>query len=290
MKKIHVFAPAKINLTLEVLGRRADGYHDLASVMATIDLYDDVRVGPARALDVRIRPPVDVPRGEDLASRAARAIAAACDREPRLHVIVRKRIPVAAGLGGGSSDAGAVLRAVAALWDARDLDLTGIAANVGSDVPFFAAGHALARIRGRGEQVEPIAPPVEPMWVALVTLPARASTREVFGALERASGDGSATDELASVFASGRATPAIVRSIARNDLSRAAERVCTAIADARAAARAKGIDLLVSGSGSSLFAIADDRAHAIRMCRALRRLGLRTRPHMIAALAGGPVP
>ncbi|MBI2983756.1 MAG: 4-(cytidine 5'-diphospho)-2-C-methyl-D-erythritol kinase, partial [Chloroflexi bacterium] len=150
--KIHVLAPAKVNLTLEVLGRRGDGYHDLASVMAAVDLYDDVRVGPARALDVRIRPPlhpggpaVDAPRGDDLASRAARAIAAACGREPKVHVIVRKRIPVAAGLGGGSSDAAAVLHAIRRLWDLADVDLMPIAATVGSDVPFFAAGCALAR-------------------------------------------------------------------------------------------------------------------------------------------------
>ena len=294
-RKIHVLAPAKINLTLEVLGRRADGYHDLASVMTTVDLYDDVRIGPARALDVRIRPPihpggpaVDAPRGEDLASRAVRAIAAACGREPNVHVIVRKRIPVAAGLGGGSSDAGAVLRAVRDLWELGDIDLMPIAAAVGSDVPFFAAGCVLARVGGRGEHVEPIAPsslpggPAEPLWISLVTPPARSATRDVCAAFDGPRGDGRATDEVVRLFATGTATPAALRARACNDLTAAAERVSPIVAEARAAARERGIDLHVSGSGPSLFAIADDRAHAIRMSRSLRRAGLRARPHALA--------
>ena len=279
--KIRSQAPAKVNLTLEVLGRRSDGYHDLASVMATVDLYDDVRVAPARALDVRIRPPVDAPRGEDLASRAVRAMASACGRDPDVHVNIRKRIPVAAGLGGGSSDAGTVLRALARLWSA-DVDVVRIAADVGSDVPFFAAGHPLARIRGRGEIVEPLLAPREELWISLVILPVRLATRDVFAALERPRGDGRATDELAEAVKSGAVTSATIRALARNDLATAAERVSSRVTEARAAARAKGIDLHVSGSGPSLFAIADDRAHALHLSRALRRIDLRARAHRIA--------
>ena len=281
--KIRLLAPAKINLTLEVLGRRADGYHDLASVMATVDLYDDVRVGPARALDVRIRPPVDAPRGDDLASRAARAIAAACGRAPKVHVLVRKRIPVAAGLGGGSSDAAAVLRAIRDLWDLDGLDLTSIAATIGSDVPFFAARCALARVGGRGEHVEPIAAG-PPLWISLVTTSARSLTRDVFAAFDGPRGGGRATDEMARLFATGIATPAALRALARNDLTAAAERVAPIVAEARAAALERGIELQVSGSGPSLFAIADDRAHAIRMSRALRRAGLHARPRAIGLM------
>jgi 4-diphosphocytidyl-2C-methyl-D-erythritol kinase len=280
--KVRLAAPAKVNLTLEVLGRRADGYHDLASVMATIDLADDVRIAPARSLDVRIRPPVGAARGDDLASRAARALAAACAREPHVHVTIRKRIAVAAGLGGGSSDAGAVLRGLARMWRAADVDLVRIGAEVGSDVPFFARGVPLARVSGRGERVEPIAPPAGPLWVSLVILPVRSSTREVFAALEGVRGDGRATAEIARALAAGDAAAATMRPLLRNDLTTAAERVAPRVADARAAARAKGIELHVSGSGPSLFALADDRAHAIHLSRALRRIGLRARPHQIA--------
>lgn len=284
-RRVRIGAPAKVNLTLELLGLRADGYHELASVMATVDLFDDVRVGPARTLDVRIRPPLDVPRGADLATAAARAIASAAGREPRLHVLVRKRVPVAAGLGGGSSDAGAVLRAAAALWGAEGVDLVALAASVGSDVPFFAAGCALALVGGRGERVEPIAPPSDPVWIVLVRLPARVATKDVFAAHEAARSDGSATAALAAALAGASARAATIRDLARNDLTAAAERVCPLIADARAAAHGRGIELILAGSGPSLFAIADDRAHAIRMARALRRIGLAARPHALTVSA-----
>jgi len=279
--RLRLLAPAKVNLTLEVLGTRADGYHEFASVMATVDLCDDVRVGPARGLDVRISPDVGAAAGDDLASRTVRAMAAACGREPAAHVNVRKRIPVAAGLGGGSSDAGAVLRALADLWRC-ETDVASVAASVGSDVPFFAAGHPIARIRGRGEHVSPLPAPTHPIWIALVTLPARSATRDVFAAHGDARGDGRATDRLARLFADRTATPAAIRALARNDLTAAAERMCSLVAGARAAGVARGIELVVSGSGPSLFAIADDRAHAIRMSRSLRRAGLRARPYALA--------
>ncbi len=303
MSGVRVAAPAKVNLTLEVLGRRADGYHELASVMATIDLADDVRVGRARSLDVRIRPPLDLPVAggsasfyprdravsDDLATRAAVAIARACGREPRLHVVVRKRIPVAAGLGGGSSDAAAVLRAAAALWRV-DLDLVALGATIGSDVPFFASSAPVARVGGRGERVDPIPPPREPFWIALVRVPARVATPEVFGAYSSRGAPPSstpawATDALARSLASGSATPSLLRELARNDLTATAERLCPPIAEARAAAKARGIDLVLSGSGPSLFAIADDRADALRIARSLRRVGLRARPHAVAMTA-----
>ena len=282
-RTLRLRAPAKVNLTLEVLGERPDGYHELASVMATIALADDVRVAPARALDVTIRPDIGAAPGEDLASRAVRALASVLRREPRAHVLVRKRIPVAAGLGGGSSDAGAVLRALARLWRAGDVDLVRIAAQVGSDVPFFAAGCAVARVGGRGERVSPLPAPDPQLWIVLMTLPARVATRDVFALLGGRRSGGGATLELAHDLRRGAATPARIRALARNDLTGAAERACPAVARASATAERLGIDLVVSGSGPSLFGIADDRAHAIRMSRRLRRAGLRARP---LALAG----
>lgn len=278
-RRIRLAAPAKVNLTLEVLGRRDDGYHDLASVMATVDLADDVRVAPARTLEVRIRPDVGAEPGGDLASAAAHALASATGREARARIEIRKRIPVAAGLGGGSSDAGAVLRALASLWRLEGIDLAVVGATVGSDVPFFAAGHAVARIGGRGERVEPLPAPAREMWISLVVIPVRVATPAVFAALGRDLGGSSdATDAVARSLAAGTADPALLRAHMRNDLREAAERVCPLIAEARASARARGIELALSGSGPSLFAIADDRAHALRLSRSLRRAGLRARP------------
>ncbi len=279
---MRVLAPAKVNLTLEVLGRRPDGYHELASVMATVDLRDDVRVATARGLEVATRPDVGVPRGEDLATRAVRALASATGRDPAAHVVVRKRIPVAGGLGGGSSDAGAVLRALAVLWGCGGIDIVALAATLGSDVPFFAAALPLARVAGRGESVAPMRLPADPLWIVLVTLPVRSSTREVFSARsEGERSDGGATAELARLLESGAASPRAIRALARNDLGPAAERVSPAVRDARSAARDGGVDLVVSGSGPSLFAVADDRAHALRLARSLRRQGLRASPRAL---------
>lgn len=156
---LRVLAPAKINLTLEILGRRDDGYHDLDTVMTTIDLADTVRVRSADALDVRLsgRFAGNVEGDRELAAEAAKALASAAGREPDVAIEVEKAIPVAAGLGGGSSDAAAVLRGLDRLWG---LDwplgrLSEVAAALGSDVPFFLHGGS-ARCHGRGEIVEPL--------------------------------------------------------------------------------------------------------------------------------------
>ena len=282
-RRIRVSAPAKVNLTLEVLGRRDDGYHELASVMATFGVHDDVSVSVARTLDVRIAPSTGVAIGSDLATSAARALASATGREPRARIEVRKRIPVAAGLGGGSSDAGAVLRGLAQLWRVEGVDLAAVGATVGSDVPFFAAGHPIARIGGRGERVDPMPPPARELWIALVTIPVRVPTPSVFAALDpKHRGTAHATDALVRMLRSGDIDRVALRSHLRNDLTNAAESVCPRVAEARAAAAARGIDLALSGSGPSMFAVADDRAHAIRLARSLRVAGLRARPYRLA--------
>lgn len=275
-RAVVLMAPAKVNLTLEVLGRRADGYHELASVFATVDLRDRVRVALSRGLDVRIAPSVGAPAGEDLASRAVRALADASARPALALVRVRKRIPVAAGLGGGSSDAAAVLRGLARVWRLDGVNLTPAAARVGSDVPFFVSGAAYALVRGRGELVETLPAP-EPVWIALVRLKEHASTAEVFDAHRGKPSKGERSEALAKALRDRKVTVAGMRDFIHNDLLDAAERIVPAIADARKTASAMGIDLALSGSGPSLFALGDDRAHAIQIARRLRRRGLRTR-------------
>jgi 4-diphosphocytidyl-2-C-methyl-D-erythritol kinase len=273
-RAVRLGAPAKVNLALAVSGRRPDGYHDLRSVFATIDLADRVRVAASPRLEVRIAPDVGAPPGEDLASRAVRAMASATGREPAAFVHIRKRIPVAAGLGGGSSDAGAVLRALATIWQRDDVDLVALGAAVGSDVPFFATGARAAFVTGRGERVDPLpAPPA--VHVVVVRSRFRLATRDVFAALrDEDRGAAAAVDALRDAFARGRVTPQVLRDNAHNDLLGPAERICPAIADARLLASQHGIALTLTGSGPTLFAIADDRRDALRITRILRRIGL----------------
>ena len=266
-RAVTLLAPAKINLALAVTGKRDDGYHELRSVFATIDLADRVRVAPHRRLEVRIVPDVGAPRGEDLASRAVHAMARATDREPAAFVHIRKRVPVAAGLGGGSSDAGAVLRGLASIWKRDDVDLVAIAATIGSDVPFFATGARVAYVGGRGERVDPLPDPAA-THVVVVRSHARLATKEVFGELRTEDlGAAAAVEALRGAFVRGTVTPQLLRDNARNDLLGAAER---------------GIALALSGSGPTLFAVADDRRDALRTARILRRLGLVAHAHTMA--------
>lgn len=284
-RSVTVAAHAKVNLTLEVVGRRSDGYHDLRSVFATIDLADEVRVAASGTLDVRLVPDVGAPPGDDLASRAVRAFAQARGRDARALVRVRKRIPVAAGLGGGSSDAAAVMTGLAALWRVPRPDAE-VAAVVGSDVPFFASRAPFALVSGRGERVEPLPAPALALWAVLVRPAAAARTADVFAQHLAPATDGAASARVADALRAGTLTAALLRECARNDLDAAAERVCAWIADARAAARARRVTLQLSGSGPALFAVADDRAHALRIARALRRAGLRPRAVRLGALPG----
>jgi 4-diphosphocytidyl-2-C-methyl-D-erythritol kinase len=280
--EVRLLAPAKINLALAVAGKRDDGYHELRSVFATIDLADRVRVAPYRRLEVRIAPDVGAPPGEDLASRAVRAMAAATGREPTAFVRIRKRVPVAAGLGGGSSDAGAVLRALATIWKRGDVDLVALGATIGSDVPFFAAGARVAFVRGRGERIEKLPEPAA-IHLVVVRSQARLSTRDVFAELRADDrGAAAAVDVVRDAFARGTVTAQLLRDNARNDLLGPASRLCPAIADARSRAAGRGIALALSGSGPTLFAVSEDSRDALRTARILRRLGLSAHAHTIA--------
>lgn len=281
-RAVTLLAPAKINLALAVTGKRDDGYHDLRTVFATVDLADRVRVAPYRRLEVRITPDVGVPPGDDLASRAVRAMAKVTGDNPAAFVHIRKRIPVAAGLGGGSSDAGAVLRALASIWKRGDVDLVALAATIGSDVPFFVTGARVAFVGGRGERVEPL-PDRGSIHVVIVRSRARLATKDVFAEFRVADRHAAASaDVLRDAFAHGQVTPQLLRDSARNDLLGPAERLCPWVADTRARAAAHDIALALSGSGPTLFAIADDRRDALRIARVLRRLGLSAHAHTMA--------
>jgi 4-diphosphocytidyl-2-C-methyl-D-erythritol kinase len=290
-RSVRLAAPAKVNLTLEVVGVREDGFHELRSVFATIDLADRVRVAASKRLDVEVRPD-PMAGGEadgELSVRAVRALAAATGHPPTAHVRVLKRIPVAAGLGGGSSDAGATLRGLARVWRS-DADLQVVGASLGSDVPFFASNSRFASIAGRGEQVRELTPPAGPMWIVLVRVIARVATAEVFRAVRKNEwSDGERSTSLVREFDAGRITPATIRSHLRNDLLDAASRVCRDIGEARLIAGSAGVTLALSGSGPSLFAVADSRVDALRLARILRGHGLDARAHELGPTIGRAV-
>jgi 4-diphosphocytidyl-2-C-methyl-D-erythritol kinase len=175
---------AKINLSLDILGKRADGYHELVTVMQTIDLYDTICLTAIEEDTVRVicsRPELN---GDDnLAARAAQAVRQRLSLSQGVMIELQKHVPVAAGLGGGSSNAVAVLLALQQWWQLSlsSSDLLDIAASLGSDVPFFLTG-GLALCEGRGERLTPLAPrwPSAMRWLLLLKPAIGVSTAAVF--------------------------------------------------------------------------------------------------------------
>ena len=281
-------APAKINLTLEVLGRRDDGFHDLISVAQTLDLCDDVRLDPAagagperrvRFLDAAGRP-LPAP-AEEIVARTWRALCDAAGRDLPGRVTIRKRLPVAGGLGGGSSNAAAFLRLAGAFWelDLRPEDLAAIGAAAGSDVPLFLAG-GTTLIEGRGERVTPL--PDSAPWAGLVLSPElplpAAKTATMFSALRpRHFAGGARSHALAAKLAAGAAPD-------RDDLFNTFDTVVGEVllgvaAERRRFARLARAVPLLAGAGPSLFLLgaAGDAARFEEIAARLTQGGGRAR-------------
>ena len=165
---ITVRAHAKINLTLEVLGRRDDGYHDIASILQTVSLHDTLTFEEADDITLDCDR-ADLVTPDNLVLRAAHLLRDATGVLRGTAIGLRKNIPVAAGLGGGSSDAAATLLALNRLWglELTREDLLPLAASIGSDVPFFLYG-GTGRVFGRGDRVQPL-PPTDLEWAVVLT-------------------------------------------------------------------------------------------------------------------------
>src|SRR5215204_1448307 len=167
-RRIVIDAPAKLNLGLEVIGRRDDGFHEIATIFLTIDLYDRLTLSPSADLELSCDD--DALAGEDnLTLRALRLLRDETNRPGGARIDLGKRIPAASGLGGASSDAAAALLAGRELWqqDVSDARLHDLAAQLGSDVPFFLRG-GCAVGRGRGDLLEPLPFPADFWFVVVV--------------------------------------------------------------------------------------------------------------------------
>jgi len=178
-------APAKINLYLHVLGRRSDGYHDLDSLIVFVDISDEIEVSPSNRLGLKLEGPFahdleTTDWGRNLVIQAARALAETSEMNMSVALTLRKNLPVAAGLGGGSSDAAATLRALCRMWDLviSDGELHAIARDLGADVP-ACLDQSSVFVGGVGEDLSP-APELPEAWLVLVNPGLPLMTAEVF--------------------------------------------------------------------------------------------------------------
>jgi 4-diphosphocytidyl-2-C-methyl-D-erythritol kinase len=271
-------APAKLNLYLHVLGRRADGYHELDSLVAFADIADTVSVRPAEGLSLAIDGPfapslAAEPASDNLVTRATRLLAESIGRsDPAVAITLTKRLPVASGIGGGSADAAAILRALARLWEigADHPSLHPLAARLGADVPVCLTGRP-AYFGGIGDIIDP-APPLPSCAVVLVNPGIPLSTPAVFRArtgpfspAARLVGDAHPPD--AAAFAE-------LLAKRHNDLTAPAQSLVPEIGTVLEALSATSGCLLarLSGSGATCFALYADpvlaRAAAAELTRA----------------------
>ena len=222
-------ARAKLNLDLEVIGRRADGFHDLRTTMQTIELHDLLLIEHANETELTVDG-FNVGNNDNSVLRAHHALEEAANRKLTARLHLHKRIPPGSGMGGASSDAAAALKGLKAIFNLDlELDLAQVAERVGSDVPFFLHG-GRATVHGRGERVTPGS--TEPMWFAIAWPGIELSTTAVYQAWDEVKGNG---------------------------LRDAAEHVAPRLKDF---SRTLGDGWRMTGSGSAFFKIAPTRQQA----------------------------
>lgn len=266
-------ASAKVNLALEVLGKRGDGYHEIATVLQAVDLFDRLKVEAAHTISLVVDDPALPTDDGNLVVRAARSLQKAAGIETGARIRLFKRIPVAAGLGGGSSDAAATLWALNRLWGLRwpKERLQELAVEVGMDVPFFLGpGRAVAT--GRGEKLAAL-PGAGGYALVLVNPGVPLSTREVYGRVPagwRARATGA--ERLIEALRTRNVTK--VAAALTNNLEAVVEPVLPVIGRMKAALLAAGaLGAVMSGSGPTVFGMARSLDHARQIRARVSRAG-----------------
>jgi 4-diphosphocytidyl-2-C-methyl-D-erythritol kinase len=266
-RMISEFAPAKINLALHVTGRRPDGYHLLDSLVVFADIGDEVSFSPSDQLSLEVTGPQAscVPTGADnLVLRAAQLMAQGRGGA----ITLTKNLPVASGIGGGSADAAACLRAAARFWDMPLPDPDAVL-RLGADLPVCLLGQP-CRMQGVGETLTPLAKPLPPSWLVLVNPGIAIATPTIFRALTQR--ENPPLPASFPLFSNTVALAAFLHQ-ARNDLEPAATRLAPVIARSCHALRQQnGCHIArMSGSGATCFGLFSDRTTAQVAADALQK-------------------
>lgn len=260
-KRLKLLSPAKINLRLDVLGKREDGYHEIESIMTRVSLYDELTLSVEDGEGLEVACSEAAPSGEgNIAYRAAKSLLNICQQSVRVRVEIKKNIPVAAGLGGGSGNAATVLMGLNEILGAglSKEELMKIGARLGADVPFFIFERP-AIARGIGERLEMVELPK--MWFVLVNPNIPVSTADVYKGLNLKIGlTKRGFDINMSNFNIGVRE---VAGILHNDLEEVALRMQPEIRTVKESILSSGaLGALMSGSGATVFGLFEDRERA----------------------------
>ena len=272
-----LLAPAKLNLTLEVLAERPDGFHEICSVIQTITLCDSLRFRPGQSLTFKCDEPKWLPE-KSLVSKAASLLQETTRTSKGATIEVNKRIPLVSGLGGDSSDAATILRGLNQLWDSELPlpELLKLASQLGSDVAFFISG-GTALVRGRGELVTPL-PPLLHTWVILVIPPIPkipSKTGRLYTTLmSEHYTKGQITNRLVTTLnGGGEVTPSMLFNV----FEIVALDIFDRLREYREQFLKAGADYVhLAGSGPALFTLIKDKAQADKIHKRLQRQGLET--------------
>lgn len=306
--KTVVHAPGKINLTLEILARRPDGYHDIRSVLLPVNLFESVEVETRNdslitcettSEDIDLSPLQDLPLEKHLAVKAARAMQTLCGTQQGCDIRITKRIPIGAGMAGGSADAVGVITALGQLWHYKGTweTLSQMASTIGSDIPALLHGGAVL-MEGRGERVSPLLRPSDPtpnpFWIVALFPGYPVSTKKIYNSciphLTRTSdlcNNACTSVRIGDVqMASQTAFNGLQETVTQ--IHPETEYFCTVLRQCGA------LSSILSGSGSTVFGFAESQAHALaiqqRLPKHLWSKVLSTLPDGVMAAHGFLIP
>ena len=280
-----VLAPAKINLTLEVLAKRQDGFHEIRSVIQTINLCDSLRFQLSQNIEFKCDSSDWVPE-ESLVSKATSLLQEVTGCAQGATIEINKRIPLMSGLGGDSSDAATILRGLNKLWglSLSPGELLELAARLGSDVAFFLYG-GTALVKGRGEVVTSL-PPLPHMWVVVMMPPVPrlpGKTERLYASLNATYyTDGQITERLVEELREGREfTPSLLFNTFESVASARSSQISVY---REHFVKVGATDIHLAGSGPALFTLVKDKTQAERIYSDLQQQGLEC--YLTETLAG----
>ena len=288
MEKVTIEAPAKVNLTLEVLGKREDGYHEIASVMQAISVFDTLTFLPSDEIKV-LAEIEDLETQDNLVYRAAMLVRETSGVSTGAEIRLDKQIPLAAGLGGGSSDAAATLLGLDRLWSLGlgEEELKVLAAQLGSDVPFFVTG-GIALVGGRGERVSNVKTPPT-LWLVLAFPDHRLENKTATAYKTLSHTDHTDGQKTADLVEQIEARAEITHDSFFNVFDRVAAQIFPGIGGSRSILQeASGMPVHLSGAGPTLFCRVDGPEEGQIVVTECAARGLDSR--LVRTLASGEGP